>query len=162
MSKQESRLIYLTQGQVATVDADLHEWLNQWKWYAQKASSTGRFYAVRKLRRNASMPMHRQILGMDSSDTLFADHIDGDTLNNRRVNLRIATPSQNAQNQRVFRTNRLGLKGVHKVTWGNKYCACIRVSGKRIYLGNFDDPKDAHAAYCAAAKQHYGEYARGL
>ncbi len=84
------------------------------------------------------------------------DHIDGDGTNNRWINLRQATPSQNAANRRCTFSS-LGIKGVcqHR----GKYQAQIKVHGKSIYLGRFTTPEEASAAYAAAAIKHFGEYA---
>jgi hypothetical protein len=88
------------------------------------------------------------------------DHRDGDHTNDCPTNLRAATPAQNSANQPIARRNTCGFKGV---TWNKarkKWQACIKVHGKSHYLGLFARPEDAHAAYMAAAKLHFGEFAR--
>ena len=88
------------------------------------------------------------------------DHVNRDKLDNRIRNLRLATPSQNGANTAVKSRNTSGFKGV---TWHKsckKWQAAIKVAGKNIHLGLWDDPKEAHAAYVAAANEHFGEYAR--
>lgn len=86
------------------------------------------------------------------------DHINRDGLDNRIVNLRDASRSQNAGNQKRRTTNTSGLKGASPLRgkWQGKIC----VRGEQIYLGLFDTPEAAHAAYCAAAEKHFGEFAR--
>lgn len=86
------------------------------------------------------------------------DHINGNSLDNRIANLRLATNSQNHMNQRVRRDSKLGLKGVHRV--GNRFQARIQKDGKRLNLGLFGTPEEAHAAYCKAAHEMFGEFAR--
>jgi len=88
------------------------------------------------------------------------DHINLDKLDNRIENLRIATPSQNNANTAISSRNSSGFKGV---TWNascQKWQASLKISGKNLHLGTFDDPLRAHAAYCAAAKKAYGRFAR--
>lgn len=82
------------------------------------------------------------------------DHIDGNPSDNRICNLRDATHSQNNMNKRVKRDNQTGLKGVKK--YRKRFQA--RINGD--YLGTFDTAEDAHAAYIAAAKVRFGEFAR--
>lgn len=85
------------------------------------------------------------------------DHINGCRWDNRLINLRIATNSQNQANQRRVRSTS-GLKGVSRHPDG-RWIARIRVQGKAIHLGSFRCPHEAHAAYCRAADFYHGEYA---
>lgn len=87
------------------------------------------------------------------------DHIDGDSLNNRWCNLRCATRSANMANRGRNANNTTGFKGV-SIHQG-KYHSRIQVHGKGIRLGGFDTAAEAHAAYIAAAKKYFGEFARG-
>lgn len=94
------------------------------------------------------------------------DHKDTDRSNDRWTNIRPATRAQNSQNTSVSRNNKVGLKGVtvHTPGPGNhrkvaRYQATIRKNGKQTYLGSFDTPEDAHAAYSAAARETFGEFA---
>jgi HNH endonuclease/AP2 domain len=87
------------------------------------------------------------------------DHCDGDATNNRWTNLRRATPSQNTANSRRPRTNTSGYKGA-SLTESGRWRAAIWKKGRWIYLGTFATPKAAHAAYVAAARKLFGEFAR--
>lgn len=84
------------------------------------------------------------------------DHCDVDPSNNTLSNLRKATNQQNRQNVRSKRSD--GRKGIHCT--GRKWQAAIRVGGKRIYLGHFNTPDEAAAAYSQAVAQHHGEFGR--
>lgn len=86
------------------------------------------------------------------------DHRDLVRSNNRWDNLREATRSRNKQNQRVRRDSVTGFKGVTQ--HGRTFGARIQAGGSRLYLGSFSTPEEAHAAYLAAAKVHFGEFAR--
>jgi hypothetical protein len=156
------REIPLTQGQVALVDEADYEWLSQWKWCAQYMASVKGFYAVRGVKKDGkctSIPMHRFILGLQKGDKLQADHVNRDTLDNRRSNLRSCTRSENNQNKSAQSNNSSGFKGVCFDKRKGKWKAEIKTQGKRMFLGYRDNPKDAHALYVAAAYEHHGSFA---
>lgn len=87
------------------------------------------------------------------------DHIDGDRLNNQRVNLRRVTRGQNALNGGVPRNNSSGFRGVSWHKSSKTWQAYITVAGRRLYLGQFAGIKDAARAYDRAAVKHFGEFA---
>ena len=86
------------------------------------------------------------------------DHRDGDPTNDRWGNLRLATQSENNRNARTPRHNTTGFKGAYRCR--GKFRAAITVNDRTVHLGVFDTAEEAHAAYCAAAVQHGGEFAR--
>jgi hypothetical protein len=88
------------------------------------------------------------------------DHIDGDGTNNRISNLREATPSENGANRGMQANNTSGFKGVSFDICSRRWRALITVNGRARFLGHFDDPASAHAAYAKAAEQHHGKFAR--
>ncbi|MDE1814536.1 MAG: HNH endonuclease, partial [Thaumarchaeota archaeon] len=88
------------------------------------------------------------------------DHINRDPSDNRWVNLRAATPSQNLANQGLSKSNKSGFKGVCWNKRKRKWQAGIRIGGKQTWLGLFSDPAQAHAAYVRAAIREFGEFAR--
>lgn len=95
--------------------------------------------------------------------SLQVDHINCDRADDRWANLRLATAEQNAANKRALRTNTSGYKGVCYLKREGKWRAMLgagRKHGSGIYLGMFDTPEEAHAAYVAKAREVYGEYAR--
>ena len=102
--------------------------------------------------------MHRLILGAPRG--LHVDHIDGNGLNNRRSNLRIATVAQNQQNGRLRVDNASGVRGVHWDQSSRKWAVNIRAAGKRHYLGMFSEIDDAAAAYAKASANLHGEFGR--
>ena len=157
------REIKLTQGQVAIVDVDDFEWLNQWKWQADLAK-TGRYYARRAAWKNGkqcNVKMHRQILGLEPGDRRIADHIESSaTLDNRRSNLRIADYSKNAMNRRRASNNSSGFKGVTWNQFHRKWRAEIQSQGKSTFLGYHKTPQLAHAAYAKAAMDLHGVFGR--
>ena len=86
------------------------------------------------------------------------DHVDGDPSNNAWSNLRSASHRQNLRNQRISSNNKSGFKGVSWHKAGGRWCAQIKSDDKVVYLGLFDCPREAHAAYCAAGRSLYGEF----
>lgn len=88
------------------------------------------------------------------------DHKDNDASNNRWSNLREATNAQNCFNQGKRSVNSSGFKGVTLFKRDRVWTAQITVSGKNHYLGRFQTPEEAHAAYCEAAERLHGEFAR--
>lgn len=88
------------------------------------------------------------------------DHINGDSSDDKWTNLRLATISQNQHNAKIRSDNNSGYKGVSWHKQHQKWQAYLNLDCKRIYLGYFDCPKQAHAAYCDAANKYFGEFAR--
>lgn len=86
------------------------------------------------------------------------DHINGNKLDNRVENLRLATDSQNSANSRVSRNNLLGVKGVYKNPSG-KYVAQKGANGRVFYLGCYDTVEEAHEAFRKKSVEIHGEFA---
>lgn len=151
--------ITLTKGYEAVIDAaDVHL-VDGVNWYANTDGNT--VYAQRGAYANGAQKttrLHRVLMGVN--DELLVDHIDGDGLNNRRSNLRLATREQNNRNQRLVKRNSSGFKGVSWDKKERKWLAQIRVDGRSRNLGRYKTPEQAHAAYCAASLKIYGEFAR--
>ena len=87
------------------------------------------------------------------------DHRDNDGLNNRWLNLREATNSENMANNRRQRNNTSGFKGVSWSKVMQLYHAYIWHDGKRHHLGYFNTPEEAHQAYLREAQERFGEFA---
>ena len=106
--------IKLTQDYVALVDDEDYERINQYKWFAHISRNVA-VYAVRTINisktKKISQKMHRFVLGITDSTTQV-DHIDHNTLNNQKINLRKATFQQNSCNKKKPSTNLSGFKGV--------------------------------------------------
>jgi hypothetical protein len=159
--------IQLTRGQVAIVDDEDYERLNQFTWYASFSRFTQSFYAVRAVhisntggrQKQRKVSMHQQV--MDAPKGMVADHVlSGKTLDNRRSNLRLATPLQNSHNARCRKDSRSGFKGVKIASGrGKGFEARICIKGKMKYLGYSRDPKEAAKLYDEAAVQNFGEFA---
>lgn len=154
--------IELTQGQRAKVDDADFEWLNQWKWYAHWNPGTQSYYAVRMGprgdRKRKTIHMHRII--MEAAEMQDVDHVhSGDTLNNKRDNLRLCTNAQNHYNQRKLSPASSVLKGVIWCKANHKWQAQIKLAGHQIHLGYFAVERDAALAYDIKARELFGKFA---
>lgn len=141
--------IPLTRGRVALVDDADYPTLSQFKWYCTSDS-----YAARTVRKK-TIAMHRLITGAQPGQ--LVDHRDGNRLNNTRANLRLVTPGQNQHNRRRNHNSTSGYKGVTR--FRDRWQARIRVDGRRIHLGYYDNPRQAASIYDAAARHFFGHYA---
>lgn len=92
---------------------------------------------------------------------LQIDHIDGNRLNNKFSNLRLATQTQNARNRGPNKKSKSGLKGAYWSKSQQTWTSQITINNKSIHLGYFLTPELAHMAYCKAAAELHGDFARG-
>ena len=159
-----TRLIPLSQGMHAIVDAADYEMVNQFHWHIRKDGR--RFYATRTVRlrledgsvQRTSIDMHRFILGLPRGDRSVVDHRDGNGLNNTRSNLRQCTIRENSW--RFFRKlPSSGFRGVYWCKRTQTWAAVIRVKAERIKLGHFKTAEEAAEAYDRAAVERRGEFA---
>jgi hypothetical protein len=91
---------------------------------------------------------------------LDVDHRLGNTLDNRRSQLRVCTRAQNLANRAVGLKSATAIKGVHRHSNGRQFVAYIQKEYKRHYLGTFPTADAARAAYTAASRLLQGEFAR--
>ena len=156
----EYREMPLTKGQTAIVDPSDYDWLIQWKWRAVWSPNTQSFYAIRsssrKFGRQRVLLMHREIMGLTKHHPQQVDHANHNTLDNRRINLRLVTNGENSRNSRLHSNNKSGLKGV-SFDHG-RYKARIFLNGKVVTLGWRDTPEEAHILYCEAARHHFSRF----
>lgn len=125
-----------------------HRWGRDAQGYAVSA-----FYIDRK---TINVKMHRLI--MDAPKGLEVDHINRKRLDNTRQNLRICTRRENSINVMARSNNISGHKGIGWDKSRNKWRAQIKIDGKNVFIGRFDDLKDAIKAYLAVARKVYGEF----
>lgn len=152
-----SRKIQLTKGKYAIVDDEDYDFLSQWKWYCNPQG-----YAVREnyigidngKKTRKTIRMHRII--NKTPNNLEVDHIDGNRLNNQKINLRNVSHEKNMFNLGIAKNNKSGYSGIswHKET--KKWRAYINLKGKQIYLGIYKTIEEA-ILNRQKAKQKYHE-----
>jgi len=155
--------IALTQGQVALVDDEDFERLNQYKWCAHfqpNRANGGSFNAVRNGKVDGkffTVLMHREIVNAPNNKQV--DHKDRDSLNNQKSNLRLADHSQNGMNRGLHKNNSSGYKGVYFRKDRDRFMARIKKNGRVISLGCYQTAAEAAHKYNEAAVELFGEFA---
>lgn len=164
MTELSFRLIQLTQDQVTIVDQELCDKLNSVRWCASFAPCVDGFYATRGESgpngRSVTIRMHDFI--MKPRPGYEIDHINGNTLDNRRCNLREVTKSQSALNRKVRRDNTSGVTGVQFNKKTKKWMAFISKDGRWEYRGSRPTFEEAVEVRKAAELKYYGDYPRGI
>jgi len=144
--------IRLTQGKFTIVGPRDYAFLNQWKWHYYSGG-----YAVRTINDRKTL-MHRVILErMGYKNFTRSDHINRNKFDNRRCNLLPATNSQNGCNRNRQKNNTSGYTGV---CWDRgKWRADIGINGKQIFLGLYDDSKEAARVRDKVALEYHDQFA---
>ena len=154
------KFVQITQNKFAIVDDEDFERINQYKWHATKAGNT--YYASHSTwnssrKRKSAIFMHRIILRAPKG--MCVDHINGNGLDNRKINLRLCTAQQNSQ----YRPHHnLGSSQYHGVHWHKKkkrWQSLIETKGKCTFIGLFKTEEGAALAYDKKAKELFGEFA---
>lgn len=152
--------VELNHGHYALIDAEDLGTITAHRWSARR-SKGGKLYATRgdwDGSKNKTEAMHRVILEADSSE--LVDHKNGDTLDNRRSNLRKCDSARNAHNAVKRSDNTSNFKGVRRHWRTKRWDARIQCRGVRLFLGEFDTPAEAARAYDVAARNLHGSFAR--
>ena len=152
------------------IDEEDWEKVKGYRWCLSR-HHTGRFYVkayagtknteftIRKngyrQKKEIKIRLHRLI--MDAKKGQIVDHIDGDSLNNTKANLRFATITENNANRKMASTNKSGYRGVHRANGRRPFVAQISHKNKKINLGAYNTPEEAARAYDAAVKKYRGE-----
>jgi len=154
--KDNKGYICLTQNQWAIVDECDFENVNKSLWSARFDSDTQSYYALcsKVIEKKKTILMHRFIT--NPSITKVIDHINHNTLDNRRSNLREVTQSRNAANSRMRSSNKSGTIGVHWNKRQSQWIATIKTDLKAIYLGCFLKKEDAIKVREEAEAKYHG------
>jgi hypothetical protein len=151
--------IQLTRGYIALID-DEDRWVTAVHWHVQVNPKTVP-YAIHSTEDcdgvKKSVLLHRVILGVTGAVTV--DHINGNGLDCRRANLRVATHAQNLCNRGKQRNNTSGFKGVAWEPRRNRWRAKLNAAGIEYWGGLHDTPEDAARAYDVLARKIHGEFA---
>ncbi len=115
-------------------------------------------YAKTTTKNKGCIYLHRIVIGALKGQEV--DHINGNKLDNRRCNLRIATRGQNEANKPLRQDNQTGYKGVWWDAKRKMFQSYIRIDNRKKFLGRFVHAIDAARAYNQAAHENYGKFAR--
>lgn len=132
----------------AKVDPDDFAWLMEWRWCGM-----GYGYAGRKRRvgdRYVTVTMHREILRV-TDPAVEVDHINGNKLDNRRSNLRVATHAENSQNKATLST-----RGVSWHAEKRRWRARCKIRGREHLIGYYLTADEASLAAAAFRAEHMG------
>lgn len=155
-----SKQVELNNGLCAIVDFCDFDKISKFKWKAIKGNKNSHYVTSgfwdKKAKKQRLLTMGRVVL--DAGPYQYVDHINGNPLDNRRINLRLCSPSQNSCNKKLRSDSVCGYKGVTK--YKTKFMARIGVSGKRKTIGYFYSALEAARAYDKAAIVLHGEFAR--
>lgn len=140
-SKEKSRAI---------IDNEDVEKVINYKWH----QTTGGYI------KNTELGMlHRYILNINNdNDNLVVDHINHNTLDNRKNNLRVCTQKDNVKNTIIAKNNNSGVTGIGWMLSRNKWRVRISLDHKQIYLGLFDDFEEAIRVRQEAEIKYFGEF----
>ena len=147
--------IMLTQGKVAIIDNKDLELVSQYKWYFMGCGYAATRPWNKKTKTYSTIYMHRLLMGNPKDKV---DHINQNSLDNRRKNLRICSHAENIRNGKD-RVNTTGRRGVYLHHDGKKFTSKITVNYKQIHLGLFKTKDAAAKAYNKATKKYFGEFA---
>lgn len=152
--------IILTRGLVALVDDDDYEKFKFLRWYASYDDRGDNFIAAHNVTlkdgSRKTLYLHREVLGLSKGEEV--DHINHNTLDNRKENLRRCTHAENMMNRKVYKNNKTGFKGVSWHKSKKKFGAGIRALNKKYFLGYFDIAQEAARAYNDASKKYHGDF----
>ncbi len=150
--------ILLTHNLSAIVDDKDYKFLSKYKWYARIRHDKKTAYAVRAIYSNGKqkiLRMHCILL-----NNIYVDHINGDGLDNRRKNLRIATHQQNMCNcKRKKSSNSSKYRGVYFKKNKNRWSAQIGFKNEKIHIGYFSTEIEAGLAYDEVARKLHKDFA---
>lgn len=108
--------------------------------------------------------VHRIIMADSLTKELpMVDHINGNTLDNRKSNLRVCTHAQNMQNRKMHKNNKSGYKGVYFQSDDNRrnpWRVEIKANKRRIQVGSYATAVEAAGAYNDAALTYHGVFAK--
>jgi hypothetical protein len=154
------RRIKLTRGKYAMVDVEDFERLNQYKWHCSHYGYAKRAVPNRtgKGRKQVIVYMHKLLCPVPEGK--IADHINRNSLDNRKANLRPATQKQNVWNRKFIRKG--GKTRYNGIRWDKnreKWQVRLTINGRRKSFGYYADEIEAAKAYDMAAKIYRGKYA---
>ena len=144
----------------ALVDRADYDALVEKRWHKKK---DGYFYRnlSHRTEGKGSVALHRELLGLDRGNPAHCDHINRNTMDNRRANLRVTDAKGNAQNRAIRSDNSSGFKGVRfypahpDVKMKKRWRAYAFEDGREIALGYYETPEEAGRVAAEYRSKHY-------
>lgn len=156
------KLLKLTKGKQALLDDQDYDWAKQFKWCAVHSGNT--YYVQRRPGpegKQLTLILHRELLRLIKGDKREIDHINGNGLDNRRINLRICSHRENTLNKNKKNSHSSSkFKGVSWDKQHGKWHSQLWDGEKNIHLGRYHSELEAAQAYDVAAKKYFGDYAK--
>ena len=153
-------------GYKTLIDDDDYDKVKEFSWrVCKKEEKDGLYYLHAATRRDPvtykqqDIRLHRLIMGCTVRDGFVVDHINHNTLDNRKCNLRLTKPEGNVWNSKLSIKNTSGYKGVSYFKRDNLYQGCIKYKGKSYNAGRASTAIEAARLYDMAAIKLFGEYA---
>lgn len=156
--------IKISSGYECILDDDDYDKFSKFNWFASKKRSgiyvyRSQRYGIRKENKRLTIYLHREIMNAKKYD--YVDHINGNTLDNRKQNLRICTNEQNLHNSK--KTNKECTSKFKGVCWDKskkKWLVSITINKKHKFIGRYDSELEAAEIYNKHATLIYGEFAK--
>lgn len=148
------KIIKLSNDMELLIDNEDYELIKEYNWYF-----SDRYVKANLLKNNKYTTITISRIIMKVNNLQVVDHINGNTLDNQKCNLRICSLKENARNKRKLKLKTSKYKGVHWSKNTNKWRATIQINGKNKHLGLFKNEKEAANTYNNAAIKYYGEFA---
>lgn len=145
------KVITTSKNEEILVDKECYLDLNKYSWSIKPDG-----YACAKISGKTYL-MHRYLLNAKNGEII--DHINGNKLDNKKLNLRYSNPLNNAHNKTKLENTTSKYIGVHFYKNRNKYVSTLTKAGKKYHLGYFETEKEAAKAYNTKAIELYGEFA---
>lgn len=156
-------LLYIGSDTYTEVDDEDYYWLSQWNWCTAKIKN--KVYVRRSKKKGVlksgvkyEVFLHRVVMKCTDSN-LVVDHIDNNSLNNKKSNLRICTKAENNRNTSSHKNSTSKYLGVTYDKTRKKWNAQLMVNGKRVLTKRYTTEIEAAKAYDIAAAEHAGQYA---
>lgn len=151
----------------ATIDLNDLEYVSKWTWYARYNWSNQKYYVTHTIydpdtkQSSQTMDLQCYLMNPDYNAEIRVDHISHDTLDNRRINLRVSTNDENTKHRKGKNSNnKTGYRNVffNKKNKNKPYCVQLQIDGKNKVLGSFNDVDVAGAFAKEMREKYYGEF----
>ena len=149
--------LLLSDGSVAVCDGCFYDKVKNHKWSIGDGYA---YFTENKTTPRKTIKLHNFLLEYNPSNNIIIDHINGNKLDNRLINLRFVSYKENVRNSKSKKNSTSVYKGVSFDSTRNKWIASIQYNGKTHHIGRFDDEEECAKAYDKECIKIYGKYAK--